>query len=85
MVKKRSETASIERDRPRVEGGAKLGRKPKDEGSLPNVISMRGTPQWRAWLGKLAERCRATPSALIDRALTELARREGFEEPPRRT
>jgi hypothetical protein len=26
-----------------------------------------------------------TPSALIDRALAELARREGFEEPPRRT
>jgi hypothetical protein len=69
----------------RTKPAAKPGPKPKVGEPLPNVISMRGTPEWRAWLGKLAEKCRATPSALIDRALTELARRESFEEPPRRT
>jgi hypothetical protein len=61
------------------------GPAPKSDGVLPNIISMRGSRAWRAWLNRLAEKCRATPSALIDRALAELARREGFEEPPRRT
>lgn len=61
------------------------GPKPKPGGPLPNVVSMRGTPQWKAWLDRLALHCRATPSALIDRALAELARREGFEDPPPRT
>jgi hypothetical protein len=85
MAKKRSETTSTRRGGPRAEGGAKPGSKPKDGRPLPNIISMRGSPEWRAWLTRLAEKCRATPSALIDRALAELARREGFEEPPRRT
>jgi hypothetical protein len=63
---------------------AKPGPKPKPQGALPNVVSMRGRPEWRDWLGRLAEKCRATPSALIDRALAELAKREEFEEPPPR-
>lgn len=58
--------------------------KAKPEGPLPNVISMRGTLEWRGWLRELAEHCRATPSGLIDRALAELARREGFKGPPPR-
>ena len=49
-----------------------------------DVVSMRGTPEWRQWLNRLAEHCRNTPSATIDRALAELARREGFEGPPPR-
>jgi predicted transcriptional regulator len=60
------------------------GPKPKPQGPLPNVVSMRGQPEWREWLGRLAEKCRATPSGVIDRALAELAKREGFEEPPPR-
>jgi hypothetical protein len=70
---------------PEAVGRAKFGRPSKAGGPAPSVIGMRGTPQWRAWLGRLAEHCRATPSATIDRALAELARREGFEEPPKRT
>jgi hypothetical protein len=85
MAKKRSETTSTRRDGPKTAGAARPGLEPKSGGASPNIISMRGSPEWRAWLTRLAEKCRATPSALIDRALAELARREGFEEPPRRT
>ncbi len=67
-----------------AEKRTKLATKPGPK-PLPNIISMRGSRAWRVWLDRLAEHCRATPSALIDRALTELARRETFEEPPRRT
>lgn len=80
MAKKRAVTKSESDPEPRV----KPGPKPKAGGALPNVVSMRGTPEWREWLGRLSEKCRATPSGLIDRALAELAKREGFEEPPRR-
>lgn len=74
-------------------GGTAVARKKTDTGAkakpkagpLPNVVSMRGRPEWREWLGGLAEKCRATPSGLIDRALAELAKREGYDEPPPRT
>jgi hypothetical protein len=81
MAKKRTKPAAS----PKTASAARSGPEPKSGGALPNIISMRGSREWRAWLDRLAEACRATPSALIDRALAELARREGFEEPPRRT
>jgi hypothetical protein len=69
----------------RTKPAVKPGPRPTVGAPQPNIVSMRGSREWRAWLDRLAEHCRATPSALIDRALAELARREGFEEPPRRT
>ena len=49
-----------------------------------NVMSIRGTADWRAWLGRYAARRRVTSTALIDQALAEAARRDGFEPPPPR-
>ena len=70
---------------PKAAGRAKSGPPSKAGGPTPSAIALRGTPAWRAWLGRLAAHYRTTPSGLIDRALTELARHGGFEEPPRRT
>lgn len=49
-----------------------------------NILSIRGTPEWRAWLERFAARCRVTPTALLDLAVAEKAERDGFESPPAR-
>ncbi len=49
-----------------------------------NIFSIRGTVAWREWLERFAVHQRVTPTALIDRALTEAARRAGFDKPPPR-
>jgi len=54
------------------------------KGGKPNVFSMRGTKEWREWLTRFATHHRMTPTTLVDYALTQAARRAGFEEPPPR-
>jgi len=54
------------------------------KGAKNNILSIRGTPEWRAWLERLAAKCRVTPTALLDLAVAEKAAREGFEPPPPR-
>jgi hypothetical protein len=49
-----------------------------------NIFSIRGTAKWREWLDRFAAHQRVTPTALIDQALTEAARRAGFDTPPPR-
>jgi hypothetical protein len=51
---------------------------------VPGALAIRGNAGWSRWIRGLSFRCRCRPPELIDRALTELARREGFEEPPSR-
>jgi hypothetical protein len=65
-------------------GKSRQGRQPGSKRPAPNAISIRGTPEWRAWVGRLAERYRARPATLIDMLLTERAERDGFEKPPPR-
>src|SRR3954447_19084816 len=48
------------------------------------IFSIRGTPEWREWLRRFAAHQRVTPTALVDQALAEVARRVGFVEPPPR-
>jgi len=49
-----------------------------------NVMSIRGTAAWKAWLDRYAARRRVTATALIDQVLAEAAQRDGFEMPPPR-
>jgi len=53
-------------------------------GSKNNILSIRGTPEWRAWLESFANECRVTPTALLDLAVAEKAARQGFKQPPPR-
>lgn len=66
-------------------GSGRTGRPPKAEGAKQNVLSIRGTAEWRDWLGRLSDHCRLRSADVIDRALIAYARAEGFAEPaPRR-
>lgn len=49
-----------------------------------NVISIRGTESWRAWLARYAIKRRVPVTSLIDQVLAEAAERDGFEAPPER-
>ena len=54
------------------------------KGAKNNILSIRGTPEWRAWLERFAGKSRVTPTALLDLAVAEKAARDGFEPPPPR-
>jgi hypothetical protein len=48
------------------------------------ILSLKGSPEWSQWLGDLSAKLRSTKAGIIDRALAELAERNGFREPPER-
>jgi hypothetical protein len=54
------------------------------KGAKNNILSIRGTPEWRAWLERFASKSRVTPTAMLDLAVAEKAERDGFEPPPPR-
>jgi hypothetical protein len=55
------------------------------EGPKGNVLSIRGSVEWRAWVGRLADHSRLKVADVIDRALLVYAKQEGFtESAPRR-
>jgi hypothetical protein len=58
----------------------KPGR-PKGPAQKPQVISMRGNLEWRAWLNELADHAHMPASTLIDQALIRFAREAGFQKP----
>ncbi len=51
---------------------------------LATQVTLKGSPEWSQWLGELSTKLRTTKAGIIDRALTELAERSGFREPPER-
>jgi hypothetical protein len=63
---------------------AKAKKKVEQSGPRKTILSMRGYHEWDDWLTRFAEHLRATRAGAIDRALTELAKRTGFEAPPPR-
>jgi hypothetical protein len=50
-----------------------------------NLVVIRGTEEWKAWLDGLADVNQAPITVTIDRALRELAERLKYDKPPRRT
>lgn len=49
-----------------------------------NIIAIRGTEEWRAWLKEYAAFRRVPVNVLIDIVLAENAKRDGFRSPPER-
>jgi hypothetical protein len=58
--------------------------KPQSERKAIAVV-IKGGPDWKAWLEGLADYCRTDVAKVIDKALTEYAKSEGYnQEAPRR-
>jgi hypothetical protein len=55
----------------------------KKEG-LAIAKTRKGSPQWKAWVDRLANKFRTDTATVIDMALVEFARTHAFEESPRR-
>jgi hypothetical protein len=52
---------------------------------LAIVVTLKGSAEWKEWVDGLADHCRTDVSKLIDRALVNLAKTEGYnKEAPRR-
>jgi len=45
---------------------------------------LRGTEEWKAWLDGFAARKGMPATVLVDHALRELAKRDGYVDPPAR-
>ena len=58
--------------------------RPKGAGSKPNVVAMKGSPEWKAWLDAFGEHCRLSLADTIDHALASFAEQKGFRAPPKR-
>jgi hypothetical protein len=54
----------------------------KSTGSRRAVaVTLKGSEKWKEWLEGLATHCRSDVAKVIDRALVELAKREGYDAP----
>ena len=49
-----------------------------------NVLALKGTDAWKAWLDAFAEGEGMPVTVLVDRALREKAKRDGYGDPPTR-
>jgi len=48
-------------------------------------MTIKGRPEWRAWVERAADFCRTDVAKLVDAALVEYLKQRGFDEPaPRR-
>ena len=68
---------------------AKPGPKPKPPDEVPPemmVLSIKMTPNFHVWLGRVADSERDTVVKFVERAIVNEAKRLGFAEPaPKRT
>ena len=70
---------------PAVMAKKKAAPKPKPAAAVrKNIISIRGTADWRDWLADYAASRRVPTTSLIDQVLAESAKRDGFRPPPDR-
>lgn len=49
-----------------------------------NVLALKGTEEWKTWLDGFATRKGMPVTVLVDHALRELAKRDGYGDPPSR-
>lgn len=63
--------------KPTPEGGDSSARQ-------KNILALRGTEEWKAWLDGLAEKNRAPVTVTIEQALRDLAEKLGYREAPSR-
>lgn len=50
-----------------------------------NILALRGSEEWKAWLDGFAVGKGMPVTVLVDHALRELAKRDGYQDPPSRT
>jgi hypothetical protein len=64
----------------------KTAPKPQSRADRPAIaVTLRGGPDWKGWVEGLANHCRMDVAKVIDRALIDYARKEGFKpEAPQR-
>jgi hypothetical protein len=54
--------------------------KAKTSADRPAIaVTLRGSPEWKTWVECLADHCRLDVAKVIDRALVDYARKEGFK------
>jgi hypothetical protein len=63
---------------------AKKKSVPPPDGRLQNIVALRGTAEWKAWLDGLAEANGAPLTVTIEQALRDLAAKLRHDKPPRR-
>jgi hypothetical protein len=49
-----------------------------------NIFALKGTEAWKAWLDAFARSKGMPVTVLVDHALRELAKRDGYQDPPAR-
>jgi len=60
-------------------------QKPAGDNPRPTALTIKGRPEWRAWVKRAAAFCRTDAAKLVDAALVEYLKQRGFDEPaPRR-
>ena len=60
-------------------------KKPAQSGASTIAVTLRGSPEWKAWVEALARHTRTDVAKLIDRGLIMVAKAEGFDrEAPER-
>jgi hypothetical protein len=58
----------------------KTAPKPKAKAARPAIaVTLRGSAEWKEWVEGLADYCRLDVAKLIDRALIDIARKEGYK------
>ncbi len=66
--------------RPKKPGQPAEGPKAPDPARQPTAVTIRGSKEWRAWLERGAQHCLTDTSKLIDVAVTQYLKGQGFEE-----
>jgi RecA-family ATPase len=62
-----------------------MPKKPGDVSGQPprkSAVSIKARPEWKEWLERVAKHCRDPVAQVIDKAVAEYAKANGFEDPP---
>ena len=54
--------------------------KPASPKASTIAVTLRGAPEWKAWVEALARHARLDVAKVIDRALVDFAEKEGFKQ-----
>lgn len=59
-----------------------MARKKKEPVRRPMAVAIKGSEEWKTWLEEAASYCRMSVSSLIDVAVTQYAKSQGFDRRP---
>jgi hypothetical protein len=67
---------------PAVMARKKPKPQPVEPARRPMAVGIKGSEEWKTWLEEAARYCRMSVSGLIDVAVTQYVRAQGFPKPP---